>query len=133
MKINAFKNEFVNYIYLKQKLAKYIGKKIYLFDAKSRRIQSREKRDSWITDQFFNPHETLYTPSEILNWFQENRINFVNLIPHTDDAEMSIFSKKEIPKFSLGCINFGARSYRKKNYPDANIDVYEDYSPDIIK
>ena len=28
-----------------------------------------------------------------------------------------ISSRKETPKLSVGCINFGVRGYRKKNYP----------------
>ena len=84
----------------KQKLAKYVGKKIYLFDKTSRKINSKDKRDSWITDQFLNPHETLHTPYETLKWFQENNIKFLNLIPHTDNIEMSIFDQKKIPTFS---------------------------------
>ena len=84
----------------KQKLAKYVGKKIYLFDKTSRKINSKDKRDSWITDQFLNPHETLHTPHETLKWFQENNIKFLNLIPHTDNIEMSIFDQKKIPTFS---------------------------------
>ena len=85
---------------VKQKMAKYIGKNIYLFDKISRSISTKEKRDSWVTDQFLNPHETLHTPFEVFEWFSENNIDFVNLIPHADDLDKSIFSERPIPKFS---------------------------------
>ena len=85
---------------LKQNLAKLLGKNIYMLDKKSRNIKSKRKRDAWVTDQFFNPNETLHTPQEIFEWFKENKIKFLNLIPHIDNSEESIFYQNEIPNFS---------------------------------
>ena len=67
---------------IKQKLANIIGSRIYFFDKTSRDIKSKDKRKAWVRDQFMNPHETLHTPNEVIKWFEENNIEFQNLIPY---------------------------------------------------
>lgn len=85
---------------VKQKMSKLIGKKIFLLDKTSLKIKSKKKRDAWVTDQFFNPHETLHLPSEIMQWFEEEKVEFLNLIPHLDDASFPLFQPREKPKLS---------------------------------
>ena len=60
---------------LKQKLAKLIGNKIAFLDKTSRKIKSKNKKRAWVKDQFMNPHETLHTPNELFNWFNDGKIN----------------------------------------------------------
>lgn len=84
----------------KQKLAKLIGNNIFLLDGTARKIKSKDKRNAWVMDQFFNPHELRYTPKEILFWFKENNIEFVNLLPHCDSEDSPILSTKKVPKLS---------------------------------
>ena len=55
---------------VKQKMARLLGKKIFLFDKTSLKIKSKDKRNAWVTDQFLNPHETLHLPSETMQWFK---------------------------------------------------------------
>jgi len=50
-------------------------------DVVSRRSNDPRKVSTWIRDQYFNPHETLHTLDEVLRWFREERIEFVNCIP----------------------------------------------------
>ena len=57
-----------------------------------------------------NPHETLHTPNETLQWFDDNNVEFLNLIPHYDISKNNLFQKKERPKISylnnfLMCLN----------------------------
>ncbi len=85
---------------LKQKIAKIIGKNIFLLDKTSLKIKAKEKRNSWVVDQFLNPHETLHTPKETFEWFEENNVEFINLIPHCDN-NLPIFQKREKPKLSM--------------------------------
>ena len=85
---------------LKQNIAKLIGDKIFLFDRNSIKIKSKEKRNAWVTDQFLNPHETLHTPKETLKWFEEEEVDFLNLIPHSDLLEKPLFEKRDIPSLS---------------------------------
>ena len=75
---------------VKQKLAKIIGDKISYFDKTSRKIRSEAKKKAWVKDQFMNPHETLHTPNETLKWFDENNVEFLNLIPHYDIQKQSL-------------------------------------------
>ena len=69
-------------------------------DQTSLKIKSKDKRNAWVTDQFLNPHETLHTHIETFNWFEEEGIEFINLIPHVDDINMKMFQKREIPTIS---------------------------------
>ena len=45
------------------------------------RIRNAQKADIWIKDQYFNPHETWHTIDDVLNWFSENEIEFLNCSP----------------------------------------------------
>ncbi len=86
---------------VKQKLAKIIGDKVSYFDKSSRKMKSKAKRKAWVQDQFMNPHETLHTPNETLKWFDENNVEFLNLIPHYDIQEQILFKKNEKPKITF--------------------------------
>lgn len=79
---------------IKQYLAKLIGNKIFYFDKTSRNMGSSEKREAWVKDQFFNPHETVHTPREVMSWFDENDVEFINLIPHFDITTKPLFYKR---------------------------------------
>ena len=86
---------------VKQKLAKILGDKISHFDKTSRKMRSEAKRKTWVKDQFMNPHETLHTPNQTLNWFEENNVEFINLIPHYDIQAHNLFKKNEEPKINF--------------------------------
>ena len=45
------------------------------------RIQDERKADIWIQDQYFNPHETWHSIGEVLRWFEEDGIEFLNCYP----------------------------------------------------
>ncbi len=85
---------------VKQKLAKLIGDKVFILDRNSIKIKSNDKRNAWVTDQFLNPHETLHTPIETLRWFEEEKVEFLNLIPHCDDIKNPLFQKRDQPILS---------------------------------
>jgi ubiquinone/menaquinone biosynthesis C-methylase UbiE len=40
-----------------------------------------EKRRIWLMDQYRNPHDTTFTVGEVLKWFRQNNIEYVNSIP----------------------------------------------------
>ena len=46
-----------------------------------RRFSEPAKREIWFMDQYKNPHETRHTVDEVLAWFGENDIEFVNSVP----------------------------------------------------
>jgi 2-polyprenyl-3-methyl-5-hydroxy-6-metoxy-1,4-benzoquinol methylase len=45
------------------------------------RIRDARKADIWIKDQYFNPHETWHSIDEVLGWFAENRVEYLNCSP----------------------------------------------------
>ena len=42
---------------------------------------SAEKQDAWFSDQYCHPHESKHTMDEVLRWYQEAGIEFINAIP----------------------------------------------------
>ena len=40
-----------------------------------------EKKEIWYQDQYRHPHEKKYTVGDVLQWFAENRIEYVNSVP----------------------------------------------------
>ena len=85
----------------KQKLAKILGDKVGYIDQTSRKIKSKDKRKAWVKDQFMNPHETLHTPNEVLKWFENNNVDFLNLIPHYDIQQNRFIKKNTKPYISI--------------------------------
>ena len=45
------------------------------------RIHDERKADIWVKDQYFNPHETWHSLDEVLGWFKENGIEYLNASP----------------------------------------------------
>ncbi|MCH7935544.1 MAG: class I SAM-dependent methyltransferase [Proteobacteria bacterium] len=45
------------------------------------RIQDSHKAEIWIKDQYYNPHETWHSIGEMLGWFKENGIDYLNCSP----------------------------------------------------
>lgn len=45
------------------------------------RIRDERKAHIWIQDQYFNPHETWHSIGEVLRWFEEDGIEFLNCYP----------------------------------------------------
>jgi SAM-dependent methyltransferase len=45
------------------------------------RIEDERKADIWVKDQYYNPHETWHSVGEVLGWFKENEIKYLNASP----------------------------------------------------
>ena len=45
------------------------------------RIEDERKADIWVKDQYYNPHETWHSVGEVLGWFNENGIEYLNASP----------------------------------------------------
>ena len=54
------------------------------------------EKNAWIRDQYIHPIESLHTIDEVLNWFNNNNIEFISSIPSSDfDYDYNdIFQKK---------------------------------------
>ena len=77
---------------------KILGKKfLMLVDPTLRNLKdSTEEQNAWIRDQYMHPIEKLHTLDEVLKWFKENNIDFINSIPSCDFDEdyEDLFEKK---------------------------------------
>jgi SAM-dependent methyltransferase len=45
------------------------------------RLQDGRKADIWIKDQYHNPHETWHSLDSVLEWFEENGVEYLNTSP----------------------------------------------------
>ena len=87
-KIGRFRTKFRKYVY------KFFGKKVIMkLDPILRSIpkDSQDKINAWIKDQYTHPVEHTHTFDEILIWFKENNIEFINSLP---DCSLFKTSKK---------------------------------------
>ena len=78
---------------------KFFGKSfIKLFDPTIKNLKiSKAEEDAWIQDQYKHPQESLHTIDEVLDWFNNNNIEFISSIPSCefDNYDYNeIFSKK---------------------------------------
>jgi 2-polyprenyl-3-methyl-5-hydroxy-6-metoxy-1,4-benzoquinol methylase len=65
--------------WLRAKLIRVFGPKIdYVVRT---RIRDARKADTWIQDQYFNPHETWHSIDEVLDWFRESGVEYLNCTP----------------------------------------------------
>ena len=58
------------------------------------RIRDARKAETWIKDQYYNPHETWHSIGDVQTWFDENDIEYLNCSPAIlgtdgEDAETS--------------------------------------------
>lgn len=76
---------------------KIFGIKIlYLLDPTLKKLKvSESEKQAWIRDQYHHPIESLHTLDQVLNWFEENNIDFVNSIPSCDFySDNELFQKQ---------------------------------------
>jgi SAM-dependent methyltransferase len=52
-----------------------------------RRIHDARKAEIWIRDQYYNPHETWHSVDEVLGWFDENGVEYLNCVPPILDTD----------------------------------------------
>lgn len=65
--------------YLRSKVIGLTGGKIdYVV---RNRIQDERKAEIWIKDQYYNPHETWHSIGEVMGWFKENNLDYINTSP----------------------------------------------------
>ncbi len=75
--------------YLRKYISKILGKKyLMLFDPILRQMDknSKKKINAWINDQYTHPVERSHSFDEILKWFDENNVEFINSFPRSDLA-----------------------------------------------
>jgi hypothetical protein len=45
------------------------------------RIRDPRKAETWIKDQYYNPHETWHSIDEVMDWFRKNGVTYLNCDP----------------------------------------------------
>jgi SAM-dependent methyltransferase len=81
------------------------GKKIVFFlDPVLRRLskdflKNEEKIDAWFQDQYSHPVESTHSYGEVLSWFRENNIRFINSYPNVLQNSGDFFSEQITPNF----------------------------------
>ena len=90
-KIGRFRTKF------RKNIHKIFGKNsVMILDPVLRKIdkKSKDKIEAWIRDQYEHPVESLHTFDEVLYWFDQNNIEFINSVPSCslfDDSKKSFF------------------------------------------
>ncbi len=91
-KIGRLRTIFRKYLF------KLFGKKIINYlDPTLRNLKlDEDEKNAWIRDQYIHPIESLHSIDEVLNWFDNNNIEFISSIPSSDfDYDYNdIFQKK---------------------------------------
>ena len=82
---------------IRQFFIKIFGKNfIKIIDWRLTENISKKKKHAWLLDQYYNPSETKHTFFEILDWFTENKIEYISSIPFDFDINKKIFEKRNI-------------------------------------
>jgi ubiquinone/menaquinone biosynthesis C-methylase UbiE len=100
---------------IRSKVRKYIykifGKKVIMFlDPVLRNIKSDspDQVEAWIRDQYQHPVESTHTLDEVLEWFDENNIEFISSIPKCSidlNASNSLFLRQKRSNLLYRLIN----------------------------
>lgn len=75
-----------------------LGENLKFFDRRFKENISDKKKYAWFLDQYNNPHETTHTYNELLKWFKEDNIEFLNCLPFHYDEDRPLFQKNEVLK-----------------------------------
>jgi len=95
-KIGRFKTTLILY------LSKIFGKKIIKYlDPRVKKIKTLEKKNTWITDQYFNIHETRHSYNEVEQWCKKYNATILNFFPGTPNGFVldKIFEKQKKMNF----------------------------------
>ena len=84
--------------FVRQFLYKIFGRKLIMFmDPHLRTLDKRtsqRKINSWIRDQYEHPVEQSHTFDEVLKWFDDHGIEFINSIPSIGGDENNLYFKQ---------------------------------------
>ena len=81
---------------VRQKIFKIFGsrtlarKLVAKLDPYLRSNISKAKKNAWFQDQYEHPVESLHTIGEVLNWFDDNNIEFLSSLPTSDFSDENL-------------------------------------------
>ena len=80
---------------IRQILIRLFGEKFKFLDRRFSESFSDKKKYAWFRDQYKNPYETKHSYSEIIKWFNEEKIEYLNSIPFDFKPNEKLFFKKK--------------------------------------
>lgn len=81
---------------LRQMLIKNFGEHFKNLDKRFSTNISDKKKYAWFRDQYQNPHETKHTFLEVIKWFNQNNIEYLNSIPFNFRMDNKLISKQKV-------------------------------------
>ena len=81
---------------IRQKIINIFGEKFKFIDPRFKENISINKKKSWFLDQYKNPYEKNYTISEVLEWFRNNKIQYISSVPFDFEVNEPLFKKRNI-------------------------------------
>jgi|TARA_B110000305_G_scaffold241678_1_gene316944 ubiquinone/menaquinone biosynthesis C-methylase UbiE len=90
-KFGRFRTFFRQFIY------KHVSKKLtIILDPYLRKVNDikSEKHIAWVRDQYAHPVERSHTYDEVLKWFNQNNIEYLNFVPSKFINDEEVFYKK---------------------------------------
>jgi len=78
---------------IRQALFPILREKLKYLDKRFKENISNQKKYAWFMDQYKNPFETTHTYKEVLGWFKENNIEFLNSLPFDFNENKDLFNK----------------------------------------
>jgi len=82
---------------------KVVGERFQALDYFMRRgDMDSKKKKTWFMDQYRNPHESKHSVGEVLNWFKENKVEYINSLPKISLDEQFALGEKLFEKHDLG-------------------------------
>lgn len=81
---------------IRQFFAKVFGKNFVRIIDRRLTDNISKKKYAWLLDQYYNPSETKHNFFQVLDWFKENKIEYISSIPFDFDVNKKIFEKKNI-------------------------------------
>jgi SAM-dependent methyltransferase len=86
---------------IRQKIINIFGEKFKFIDPRFKENISINKKKSWFLDQYKNPYEKNFTISEVLNWFRNNKIQYISSVPFDFEVNEPLFKKRNINNKNL--------------------------------
>ena len=83
-KFGRLRTNFRQWIFKKLGGGDFAQKIVVLLDPYLRRRKWDDKAKAWFQDQYEHPVETKHSMDEVLEWFDENDIDFITAIPRCD-------------------------------------------------
>lgn len=81
---------------IRKKIINIFGEKFKFIDPRFKENISINKKESWFLDQYKNPYEKNYTISEVLEWFRNNKIQYISSVPFDFEVNEPLFKKRNI-------------------------------------